>query len=51
VLDRERAEFVASGGRPSRPLILAATRVVDDLRRTEEALAALLKQLEVRGTA
>ena len=50
VLDRERAEFVASGGQPSRPLILAATRVVDDLRRTEEALAALLKQLEVRGT-
>ena len=51
VLDRERAEFVASGAPPSRPLMLAATRVVDDLRRTEEALAELLKQLEVRGTA
>ena len=51
VLDRERAEFVASGALPSRPLMLAATRVVDDLRRTEEALAELLKQLEVRGTA
>jgi hypothetical protein len=51
VLDRERAEFVASGASPSRPLMVAATRVVDDLRRTEEALAELLKQLEVRGTA
>jgi hypothetical protein len=51
VLDRERAEFVASGAQPSRPLMLAATRVVDDLRRTEEALAELLKQLEIRGTA
>ena len=51
VLDRERAEFVASGGQPSRPLMLAATRVVDDLRRSEEALAELLKQLEVRGAA
>jgi hypothetical protein len=51
VLDRERAEFVASGAQPSRPLLIAATRVVDDLRRIEEALAELLKQLEVRGTA
>jgi hypothetical protein len=51
VLDRERAEFVASGAQPSRALLLAATRVVDDLRRTEEALAELLKQLEVRGIA
>jgi hypothetical protein len=49
VLDRERAEFVASSAQPSRPLLLAATRVVDDLRRIEEALAELLKQLEVRG--
>ena len=51
VLDRERAEFVASGALPSRPLMQAATRFVDDLRRAEEALAELLKQLEVRGTA
>jgi hypothetical protein len=51
VLDRERAEFAASAAQPSRPLLLAATRVVDDLRRTEEALAELLKQLEVRGIA
>jgi hypothetical protein len=49
VLDRERTEFIASGAQPSRPLMLAATRVVDDLRRTEEALAELLKHLEVRG--
>jgi hypothetical protein len=49
VLDRERAEFVASAAQPSRALLLAATRVVDDLRRSEEALAELLKQLEVRG--
>ena len=51
VLDRERAEFVASGAQPSRPLMLAATHFVDDLRRTEEALTDLLKQLEVRGTS
>jgi hypothetical protein len=50
VLDRERAEFVASGAQPSRPLMIAATSVVDDLRRIEEALAELLKHLEVRGT-
>jgi hypothetical protein len=49
VLDRERAEFVARGAEPSRPLLLAATRVVDDLRRIEEALAGLLQQLEARG--
>lgn len=48
VLDRERAEFVASGSQPSRPLLLAATRVVDDLRRVEQALSDLLKQFEVR---
>jgi hypothetical protein len=50
VLDHERAEFVASAAEPSRALMLAATRVVDDLRRAEESLAELLKQLEVRGT-
>jgi hypothetical protein len=39
VLDRERAEFVASAAQPSRPMLLAATRVVDDLRRIEDSLA------------
>jgi hypothetical protein len=50
VLDRERAELATLGVAPSRPLLLAATRVVDDLRRIEESLAELLRQLELRGT-
>jgi hypothetical protein len=45
-LDRERAEFAATEAQPSRSLLLAATRVVDELKQTDEALAALLKALE-----
>lgn len=48
VLDRERAEFTAKGAQPSRALLIAATRVVDEMRRTDEALTSLLKELELR---
>jgi DNA-binding FadR family transcriptional regulator len=51
VLDRERAEFAAKAGTPSRELLLAATRVVDEMRRTDEALTDLLKQLEVQSAS
>ena len=51
VLDRERAEFAARGAMPSRALLISATRVVDEMRRTDEALADLLKELEQRSTA
>lgn len=48
VLDRERADFIASGAKPSRALVIAATRLVDEMRRTDEALTDLLKQLDRR---
>lgn len=50
-LDRERADFTIRGAKPSRALLVAATRVVDDLRRTDEALAALLRELGPRPTS
>ena len=51
VLDRERAEFAAKGATPSRALLISATRVVDEMRRTDEALADLLRELERRSAA
>jgi len=51
VLDRERAEFAARGGTPSRELLIAATRVVDEMRRTDQALTDLLKELDVRSAS
>lgn len=47
-LDRERAAFTARGGRPSRELLIAATHLVNEMRRTDQALTELLKELEAR---
>lgn len=49
VLDRERDAFVARGAQPSRELLIAATHVVNELRRTDQALETLLRQLEPRA--
>jgi hypothetical protein len=49
-LDRERTEFIARGARPSRALLIAALRVVDEMRETDEALVDLLKQLGSSST-
>jgi len=46
VLDRERAEFAARGTAPTRRLLIAARRVVDEMRETDEALTDLLRVLE-----
>lgn len=46
VLDRERAAAAGTGTQPSRAVLLAAKRVVDEMRRTDEALTDLLKLLE-----
>ncbi len=51
VLDRERAEFSAKSATPSRELLISATRVVDEMRRTDEALTGLLKELEARSAS
>jgi hypothetical protein len=51
VLDRERAELAAKGADPARSILIAATRVVDELRETDEALTVLLKEIEAHASA
>jgi hypothetical protein len=48
VLDRERGDIASRNTAISRKVIVSATRAIDHLRGADEALRAVLKDLEER---